>query len=124
MSDDQLELGGAAGESGHLLTHVLAFTYLLREIGVDVSPGQAIELVRALEHVSIISREDFRGAARCTLIRRREDLPLFDAAFTFYWRFGTQDPLALAIPVVKLPRRPLRLPRRPRDPDAPGGDAE
>jgi len=100
-----------------LLEHVLAFTHLLRAMGVDVSPGQALDLVRALDHVPITSREDFRGAARCTLIRRHEDLPLFDAAFAFYWRMSANDPMLLAIPKVKVPARPLRLPRRPRDAD-------
>lgn len=111
MSDDQTP-------SGHLLTHLLAFTHLLRAMGVDVSPGQALDLVRALDHVPIGSREDFRGAARCTLIRRHEDLPLFDAAFAFFWRSPSFDPSMMALPMVKVPGRPLRLPRRRRD--APG----
>ena len=84
-------------QSGHILSHVLAFTHLLREMGVDVSPGQALELVRALEYAPITSREDFRGAARCTLIRRHEDLPLFDTAFAFYWRSGGVNPLSMLI---------------------------
>jgi uncharacterized protein with von Willebrand factor type A (vWA) domain len=113
-----------AQTQGHLLQHVLAFTYLLREMGVDVSPGQALELVRALEHVPITSREDFRGAARCTLIRRREDLPLFDAAFAFFWKTNTFDPSMLAMPVMKAPAKPLRLPRRKKGDDdaSQGGD--
>ncbi len=108
-------------EGGHLLKHVLAFTYLLREMGVDVSPGQALELVRALEHVPIGQREDFRAAARCSLIRRREDLPLFDAAFGFFWRVQSSDPLMMALPVMKMPAKPLRL-RRPPGGDAPPAD--
>jgi len=107
---------------GHILSHVLAFTYLLREMGVDVSPGQALELVRALEYAPITNREDFRGAARCTLIRRHEDLPLFDTAFAFYWRsISGADPAMMAIPMVKPPAKPLRLPRRPRAQDAEEG---
>src|SRR5262245_30540951 len=111
-------------QSGHLLEHVLAFTHLLREMGVDVSPGQALDLVRALEHAPITSREDFRGAARCTLIRRHEDLPLFDAAFAFYWRAGSRsDPASMVLPMVKPPARSLRLPRRsrPQDNENPDG---
>jgi uncharacterized protein with von Willebrand factor type A (vWA) domain len=109
-------------QGGHLLSHVLAFTYLLREMGVDVSPGQALELVRALEYAPITSREDFRGAARCTLIRRHEDLPLFDTAFAFYWRSSSgADPAMMAIPVVKPPAKPLRLPHRPRAQDTEDG---
>jgi uncharacterized protein with von Willebrand factor type A (vWA) domain len=108
-------------QGGHLLEHVLAFTHLLREMGVDVSPGQALELVRALEHAPITSREDFRGAARCTLIRRHEDLPLFDTAFAFYWRSSSGfDPSVMAIPMVKPPAKPLRLPRRKRGQDDEG----
>jgi uncharacterized protein with von Willebrand factor type A (vWA) domain len=103
--------------SGHILEHVLAFTHLLREMGVDVSPGQALELVRALEHAPITSREDFRGAARCTLIRRHEDLPLFDTAFAFYWRAGGVNPLSMLLPQVKVPAKPLRLRQRPRAQD-------
>jgi uncharacterized protein len=102
---------------GHILSHVLAFTHLLREMGVDVSPGQALELVRALEHAPITSREDFRGAARCTLIRRHEDLPLFDTAFAFYWRAGGVNPLSMLLPQVKVPAKPLRLRQRPRAQD-------
>ena len=104
-------------QSGHILSHVLAFTHLLREMGVDVSPGQALELVRALEYAPITSREDFRGAARCTLIRRHEDLPLFDTAFAFYWRSGGVDPLSMLVPQVKVPAKPLRLRQRPRAQD-------
>src|SRR5919197_6553008 len=96
MGDDQ-------SQSGHLLEHVLAFTHLLRAMGVDVSPGQALDLVRALEHAPITSREDFRGAARCTLIRRREDLPLFDQAFDFYWRNRALDPMSMLLPKIEGP---------------------
>src|SRR5689334_16293848 len=102
-------------ESGHLIEHVLAFAHLLRQMGVSVGPGEALELVRALEHVPITRREDFRAAACCTLIRRHEDLPLFDMAFEHFWRTDSFDPLMLAIPVVKAPGKPLRLPRHPRD---------
>src|SRR5690242_19084181 len=99
---------------GNLIQHLLAFTHLLREMGVDVSPGQALELVRALEHAPITNREDFRGAARCTLIRHHEDLPLFDTAFAFYWRVQSADPLAQLLPKIDVPGKPLRLPRRQR----------
>ena len=101
---------------GHLLQHILGFVHLLREMGVNVGPGQALDLVQGLEHAPVTSREDFRAAARCTLVNRREDLPLFDAAFTFYWRTPGSDPMMLAIPQTPIPGKPLRLPRRPRPP--------
>jgi hypothetical protein len=103
--------------SGHLLEHVLAFCHMLRAMGVDVGPGQDLELVRALEHVPITSRDDFRAAARCVLVRRHEDLPLFDIAFACFWRRPDGfDPLAQPIPVIRVPGRPPRLPRHPHEP--------
>ena len=103
-------------ESGYLFEHILGFVHLLREMGIAVGPGQALDLTQALEYAPVTSREDFRAAARCTLINRREDLPLFDAAFTFYWRTPGSDPMMLAIPQTPVPGKPLRLPRRPRPP--------
>ncbi|MBC8160018.1 MAG: VWA domain-containing protein [Roseiflexaceae bacterium] len=107
-------------QPGYLLEHVLGFVGLLREMGVAVGPGQALDMTQALEYAPMTSREDFRAAARCTLINRREDLPLFDAAFTFFWRTEGADPMMLAIPQTPVPGKPLRLPRRPRPQE--GGD--
>src|SRR5215831_13252319 len=100
-------------QPGHILEHILAFTHLLRAMGVDVSPGQALELVRALDYAPITSREDFRGAARCILIRRHEDLTLFDAAFSFFWRNRRFDAMNMLLPKIDVPSKPLRLPSRP-----------
>ncbi len=111
---------------GHLMTHLLAFGDLLREMGVAVSPGQVLALIDALTYVPITRREDFRAAARATLVLRREDLPIFDTAFEFFWHKAIgADPeramLLMAIPQIRIPRRQLRLPQR--TPDA-GDQAE
>ncbi|NNJ11805.1 VWA domain-containing protein [Chloroflexales bacterium ZM16-3] len=109
---------------GQLMTHLLAFGYLLREMGVAVSPGQMLVLIDALDYVSITRREDFRAAARATLVLRREDLPLFDMAFEFFWRKAAgaspeSELMMMAIPQMRIPRRQLRLPkRRPEDAEA------
>lgn len=108
---------------GHLLSHLLAFGYLLREMGVQVSPGQMLELIAALEHVPLTSRENLHATARCILVKRREDLPLFDAAFAFFWRNLTghsldDEMLYELLPTLRLPRRRLLLPRRQPNNDA------
>ncbi|GAB4154367.1 MAG: VWA domain-containing protein [Roseiflexaceae bacterium] len=108
----------------HLLGHVVAFVHLLRIMGVEVSTGQTLDLVRALDHVSIISRSDFQHAARATLICKREDLPQFEAAFAFFWRTPSFDPMMMALPVVKMPPRNLRLPTPKKGSDGDGGDRE
>lgn len=109
-----------SARTGNLLEHVLAFGYLLREMGVAVSPGQILDLIEALDHVSLTQREDFRAAARAILVLRREDLPLFDAAFAFFWRNLTghdidQELLQQLLPQTRIPRRQLRLPQRKPD---------
>jgi uncharacterized protein with von Willebrand factor type A (vWA) domain len=62
------------------------FGRVLRGAGLDVSPGRLIDLVRALELVEIGRREDFYQAARSLLVHRKDDLPLFDQAFSLFWR--------------------------------------
>lgn len=104
-------------QGGNLLGHLLSFGYLLREMGVAVSPGQMVELVGALEHVSVAQREDFKAALRCMLVLRREDLPLFEQAFEFFWRKASgADPakelMEALIHKTKIPQRQLRLPSR------------
>ncbi len=109
---------------GNILSHVLGFVQLLRIVGVQVSSGQALDLVRALEYAPLTVREDFRAAARCTLISRREDLPQFEAAFAFFWRSPSSDPLMMALPLLKLPPRNLRLPRPKRENEGGEGEGE
>jgi uncharacterized protein len=110
----------------HLLTHVLAFCHLLRIMGVEVSSGQVLDLVRAFEYVPIVAREDFRNAARSTLICRREDLPQFESAFAFFWRTPSFDPMMMALPVLKVPPRNLRLPKPKQgdDGESEGGEEQ
>lgn len=102
---------------GNLADHILRFGVLLRETGVAVSPGQLLDLITALDHVGVLHRDDVRAAMRCTLVLRREDLPLFDTAFEFFWHMHANDPeqqmLQLALPQLKIQRRQLRVPRKP-----------
>ncbi|NJN16326.1 MAG: VWA domain-containing protein [Oscillochloris sp.] len=91
-------------------------------MGVPVSPGQMVDLIAALEHVSLMRREDFKATLRCMLILQREHLPLFEAAFEFFWRNAVgadmeQELLKMLVPQVKIPRRQLRLPKRKTPPE-------
>ncbi len=45
-----------------------------------------LDLVQATEDIPIGRRQDFYHAARCLLVHRRQDLPLFDDAFKVFWR--------------------------------------
>ena len=93
---------------GSLLHNILLFGRLLRRLGLDVNPGRTIDLVAALQFVSIGQRSDFYHAARGLMVHRREDIPRFDQAFDLFWRRrGTMTP---ALDKQSLIRR-VRVPR-------------
>ncbi|MCX7622220.1 MAG: VWA domain-containing protein [Thermomicrobium sp.] len=64
----------------------LAFARLLRRAGVKTTTGQAMDFVRAIEHIDISRREEFREAARACLVTHKDDMSVFDRLFDLYWR--------------------------------------
>lgn len=66
-------------------------------MGLPVSSGRLIEVANSLAFIDISRKEDFRETARCILVGRREDIPVFDQAFDIFWRSWAQakkdDPL-------------------------------
>ena len=94
---------------GHLLENLTRFARLLRSAGLPVPAGATIAAARALEHVDIGRRQDFRLALRTALVSRAEDLPVFDHAFRLFW----SGPSGAG---TKLDLRPLGSERRFGDP--------
>jgi uncharacterized protein with von Willebrand factor type A (vWA) domain len=87
-------LGRDEGERhGHLLRNILLFGRMLRELGLEVTPTQIVDLVEALDHITLRRREDFKHAARTLLVNRREQLALFDRAFDLFWQAREQGEL-------------------------------
>jgi uncharacterized protein len=84
-------------EQVHILHNLMLFGEVLRRLGLDFGSGNMLDLVRATEDVSIGRKQDFRYAARCLLVHRKQDLPLFDEAFQVFWRRPAtgQSPLDL-----------------------------
>ncbi len=101
-----------AGETpgGHLFEHLVLFGRFLRALGLEVGPGQVITLGEALKYIDITNRQEFFYAARAILVSRREDLPIFDLAFEYFWR-PRRNPLLIPVEVnPELVRRQLRMP--------------
>jgi uncharacterized protein len=95
----------------HLLDHLLAFGRLLRQFGVTINPGQMLDLLAALEYVEIGRREDVYLTCRAILVQRREDLPVFDEAWQFFWASQRQgNPGGVALPDNRVQELPV--PRR------------
>ncbi len=94
---------------GHLLENLTQFARLLRSLGLSIPAGGSIEAARAAQYIDIGRRDEFRFALRTVLVRRAEDLQLFDKAFSAFWNkpSGTS---------TKLDLRPLGSERRFGDP--------
>jgi hypothetical protein len=72
--------------NGHLFRNLVLFGRALRGAGLAVDPARMLTLVRALEHVDVGRRQDFSMTARCCLVNRPQDLPIFDEVFRIFWR--------------------------------------
>jgi uncharacterized protein with von Willebrand factor type A (vWA) domain len=64
-----------------LLQAVIVLTRDLRAAGVDASSAEAIDGIRAVEQVGIAERQLVRAALQATLVKRAEDLGVFEVLF-------------------------------------------
>jgi uncharacterized protein with von Willebrand factor type A (vWA) domain len=97
-----------ADRPADLVVTATRFCRALREGGMSVTPGEAIEAARVLDLIDLHDREELRQALRSVLTSRPEDFPLFDELFDEFWTVG--DPAR--------PRRVARASMPPR-PDKP-----
>lgn len=66
-------------------TMAVAFTRILRGAGVRTPIGNVLTFVEALDKVGIDDRDNVYWAGRAALLRRPEDIPLYDKAFAVFW---------------------------------------
>ncbi len=64
---------------------VAGFTRALRRVGVAVATGSAVLYAEALAKVGLEDPDGVYWAGRATLVRRPEDVELYDRVFTAYW---------------------------------------
>jgi hypothetical protein len=119
--------GGGDQAPGYLLHNLLLFAQVLRRLGLDAGPGNLLDLVRATEYAPIGRKQDFRSAARCLLVHRKQDLPLFDEAFRVFWRRPPTGQITRDLRSMGEQRRyrqPQVVPPPDSDPEAAGDEAE
>jgi uncharacterized protein with von Willebrand factor type A (vWA) domain len=73
-----------------LVRDLAAFGRTLRAGGAEVGPARLADAVRALDVVGLESERDVYFALRQTLVSRRDELELFDRAYTA-WRGAAPD---------------------------------
>jgi uncharacterized protein with von Willebrand factor type A (vWA) domain len=87
LTTEQLNRPKTASVSqGALLHNLLLFSRILHGLGLEVNPGRMIEIQEAFGHVPIGRKADFYYTLRTFLVKRKQDLPLFDKAFELFWR--------------------------------------
>ncbi len=68
------------------LKNLVAFVDMLRRAGIPVSTEQTMETARALELIELGDRQQVFYAIRGLMVRRREELRLFEILFNRFWR--------------------------------------
>jgi len=92
-----------------LLPRLATFARLLHDAGLEAGPGRLTNAARALGHVDLRHADDFRSALRAVFVSRKEELPVFEAAFDIFW--APPDPRVVAGGAI--PGRPRSLPLPP-----------
>lgn len=94
-------------------SNLLTFGRRLREAGLPVGSGQILALLEAMSAIDVFRHEDVYYAARSTVVTRPEQIPIFDAQFSLFWR-----ELLGARPAPLDPFVPENAPGEPPIPDA------
>jgi uncharacterized protein with von Willebrand factor type A (vWA) domain len=91
-----------------LLPRLGAFARLLHDAGLEAGPRRLTDATRALAFIDLKQQDDFRNALRSVFVSRKEDMPVFEAAFDIFW--APPDP---RITAGIIPGRSRSLPLAP-----------
>jgi uncharacterized protein with von Willebrand factor type A (vWA) domain len=91
-----------------LLPRLGAFARLLHDAGLEAGPRRLTDATRALNHIDLKRQADFRSALRAVFVSRKDEIPIFEAAFDIFW--APPDPRAAA---GAMPGRSRGLPLSP-----------
>ena len=82
-----VENGTGAGQHGDLLKNLVQFARRLQAEGMLVTPDEAVDALRALDHIDLGDRREFYLGLRTVFTSRAEDMVVFDRVFAHFWRF-------------------------------------
>jgi uncharacterized protein with von Willebrand factor type A (vWA) domain len=77
---------GPEVDGRRLLGEAVGFGRSLRAARLSIDLGASVDFARALTLVDIADREQVRAAGAAVFVRRRDDKPVYDAAFDAWWR--------------------------------------
>jgi uncharacterized protein with von Willebrand factor type A (vWA) domain len=99
---------GPLDDRPDLLPRLGAFARLLHDAGLEAGPRRLTDATRSLVFIDLKLEDDFRNALRSVFVSRKEDIPVFEAAFDIFW--APTDPRASA---GIIPGRSRSLPMAP-----------
>ena len=88
--------GRSPDVTGALPENILHFARALRDAGLPVGPGAALDALAAVEAVGFDRREDFRAALHAIFVKKHEQTLLFDPIFDLYWKRGVMSEALVA----------------------------
>jgi uncharacterized protein with von Willebrand factor type A (vWA) domain len=102
LAESSPEGGGALAEN------IVYFARALREAGVPLGPGAALDALAAVEAAGLGNREDFYATLHAVFVKKHEHSLLFDQAFRIFWkRKGLLEKLiAMLSPQAPTQRKP------------------
>jgi uncharacterized protein with von Willebrand factor type A (vWA) domain len=106
-----------------LAEQIVRFARVLRTAGVRVGPGAALDAVNAAEAAGAARRQDFYWTLHATLIKRREDDPVFEQAFRLFWRRRDPNEAIIAAMLPTAPQAAIERPAQRRVQEALQDDA-
>lgn len=65
--------------------NLIEFVHLLRVMGLRISAAEVLDSFKALEEVELANKDSFRAALQCTLIKRPEDMGVFQEVFRVFF---------------------------------------
>ncbi len=89
---------GVAPEPATPEAIAVAFVRVLRGSGIEVPVGATLLFVQALGYLGLASRSEVYWAGRSTLVRRCEDIAVFDRAFAVFWDRREAGPEEVELP--------------------------
>jgi uncharacterized protein with von Willebrand factor type A (vWA) domain len=78
--------GDTPALNGKLADNILLFARLLRAAGLQLGTGKIIHAIEAVNLVGVESQRNLHTALLSQFVTRHEQTPLFDQAFSLFWR--------------------------------------